>query len=136
MAILYLGESNYRYAKVNLRDGKWHHIAFVVSGPNQSDILSSKIWADGVIPPIGNNPATSTPSAPSGNVWIGANAFIGAMDQVIIHARALSPGEILRLYQDPYCGIADDSAGRYYSLPGLRPVRRIIDGSPFGGHYD
>jgi hypothetical protein len=101
--LIYLGPYNYRYfdagAWTTLKDGQWHHVAFVVPGAAQSDIEAAAMYLDGR-PVAAGVTTSSVPQA--GKTWLllginataGGQRFSGAMDEVMLFNRALTAGEI------------------------------------------
>jgi hypothetical protein len=90
-----------------LQPGVWHHIAVTATGPGED----KRIYIDGV------EVATSAPpgiafglvDAPLtfGFANYGAEHFTGRLDEVRLHARALSPAEILDLVLEDLIVFAD-----------------------------
>jgi hypothetical protein len=100
------------------------------------DISTCQLYIDGKLYGTAWQGLPSQPLDAPLYVGGGFGTWDGVIHIVRIYNRCVTAGDAIRLLVEPNCGIADDSPGRYYSLPGLRPNRRIIDGAPFGGHYD
>jgi hypothetical protein len=106
MPLIYLGPSNYRYfdagAWTTLKDGQWHHAAFVMPGSAQGDITRTAMYLDGRAVAAGAT-MSSSPQVGKTRLLIGINAttgqqrFAGALDEVMLFNRALTAGEIQRI---------------------------------------
>jgi prepilin-type N-terminal cleavage/methylation domain-containing protein len=95
--LLYLSASNFKYGVSDLRDDKWHHIVFVVTGSAAADITNDKIYIDGKIESSGSTSSSAVPTLPNGNLYIG-NAFTGYIDGVRIYSEALPTSQIQQQY--------------------------------------
>ena len=78
-----------------LNDGEWHHIAVV--NPDEN-LANTKLYVDGVLETISTSGAqttidTATLNGDSLDVIVGSN-FVGEMDDLVIHQRALRQFEI------------------------------------------
>lgn len=101
--LIYLGQYNYRYfdagAWTILKDGQWHHVAFVVPGSQAEDIALVAMYLDGQSVAAGAT-RSDGPQASKSRLLIGINSttgqqrFAGAMDEVMLFDRALTEGEI------------------------------------------
>lgn len=97
----------------NVRDGRWHHVAVVVV-PDATGLLHVKQYVDGR---LDGSPADDRPTSRSGDLakqdaidtlWLGCGPqdhpretfFIGALDELFVIDRALSPPEIVRLMHE------------------------------------
>ncbi len=108
--LMYLGQYNYRYfdasAWTTLKDGQWHHVAFVVPGAEAEDITGAAMYLDGRSVPAGTT-RSDGPQAVKTRLLIGINQatgkqrFAGAMDEVMLFDRALTAGEIQRIAFHP-----------------------------------
>lgn len=104
-ALIYLGSSNYRYfnhSPVDIDDGKWHHVVFVVTGNNQNDILNSKMYADGIQQIAGNTTNSGLPAVKN-LFYLGrraGNYFNGFIDEVKIYNTILTAREIQEHYAE------------------------------------
>lgn len=105
----------------NLRDGQWHHVA-IVCMPTSKDVMQVKQYVDGRL----DGSSTGAMSAARGRdktdepveaILLGRGAgsknregfFVGAMDELFVVDRALSPSEITSLMksnQPPDTGLA------------------------------
>ena len=95
--LIYLNGSNYRYSNFDLRDNKWHHIAFIVTGSAITDINNSKTYVDGNLNPLSLLNST-VPLLPSGNFLIGGGSYIGYIDGIRIYDAAVSASQIQQQY--------------------------------------
>jgi len=107
-------------------DGAWHTLAFVVD--NSADYLYT--YKDGIrIASAANTVAATT--ANSSAYYVGNNYgysadFVGQVAWLFIYNRALSAGEVARLYGEPFCmfqaalspGLLPAPAGQILSLAG------------------
>ena len=118
-SLAYLGGSNYRYfshAPVDVDDGAWHDLHFVVTGPAQADIASSSLYADGRAQTV----STTVQTDVRGTItvcYIGRVRTLywaGGLDRVRVWSRALLPSEVAWLAAEPYAMIADPSPRRYF----------------------
>lgn len=97
-AIIYLGGS-YRYflhSPVNIQDGDWHHIAFVIPSYDQAGIAASLMYADGQLQ---TPDATNTPNPPTARTLfqigrVATHWLPGHVDHVILYNRVLPPADI------------------------------------------
>jgi len=96
--LIYLNGSNYRYGRTDLRDDKWHHIVFVVTGGQISDIFNDKIYVDGKEERYYSTSSTQAPVLPTGNGWIGGGRFPGLMDEVKIYGVVFSVSRVRENY--------------------------------------
>ncbi|MDD5569459.1 MAG: prepilin-type N-terminal cleavage/methylation domain-containing protein [Candidatus Pacebacteria bacterium] len=99
--IIYLNNSNYRYGSTNAADGKWHHWYFGITGSGQADISTAKIYVDGKEETYGSTLANDSPTQPTGNVYIGSQAY-SSIDNVRIYDSIISSSNIEAIY---YCGL-------------------------------
>ena len=107
-AIIHMGASNYRYfyhSPVNIADGNWHHVAFVVPGNAINDIQNSKMYADGkeqtVWATYNAGEQNSKQICSIGRA--GSHYFNGNIGHVMIFNRVLTAAEIAQLYREPFC---------------------------------
>ncbi|OHB61523.1 MAG: hypothetical protein A2167_02765 [Planctomycetes bacterium RBG_13_46_10] len=107
-AIIHMGASNYRYfyhSPVNIADGNWHHVAFVVPGNAINDIQNSKMYADGkeqtVWATYNAGEQNSKQICSIGRA--GNHYFNGNIDHVMVFNRVLTASEIAQLYREPFC---------------------------------
>ncbi len=81
----------YVYGTTNVNDGEWHHVACVFSGSN---ILSAKLYVDGVLETVGASQTQSVNTNATTNMTIGYGFnntyFDGKIDEVRIWNAALS----------------------------------------------
>jgi hypothetical protein len=94
----------------NLRDGRWHHIAIVLT-PGARGVLQTKQYVDGRLDGTSVTAAfrgRSESSDQNESLFLGRSpgdkgregSFVGAMDELFVIDRALSPAEITRLMRD------------------------------------
>lgn len=94
----------------NLRDGRWHHIAVVLI-PMPNGRMQAKQYLDGRLEGSGFRPPPRHPlleSEASDTLWLGRGPgdrprealFTGALDELFIVDRPLSPSEIVRLMRE------------------------------------
>ena len=97
----------------SLRDGRWHHVA-VVFVPDLKGLLQAKQYVDGRLEGsttknLANRVlADSTKPETADTLWLGrspgdknkAGFFKGALDELFVIDRALSPAEIVRLMRE------------------------------------
>ncbi|NLH17154.1 MAG: LamG domain-containing protein [Phycisphaerae bacterium] len=105
--LIYLGQYNYRYfnagAWTTLKDGQWHHVAFVVPGSQAEDITLATMYLDGQSVAAGAT-RSDGPQAAKTRLLIGINSatgqqrFAGAMDEVMLFNRALTEEEVQTLF--------------------------------------
>ena len=104
------------YSTQTITNGQWYHIVATFD----SSSITQKIYIDGV--QNATQTTTGTMTANSDTLKIGYsqgtgasnNYFFGVIDDVRIYNRALSAGEVKRLYSEPFAGI-------------LSPVQRRIN---------
>jgi len=103
-SLIYLSGSNFRYFAhnpVNVDDGNWHHLVFIITGNGQNDIFNSKMYADGQEQDIFSTTNTTVTTAKIrldiGRA--GAAYFNGTIDEVMIFNRSLTAGEVTALYE-------------------------------------
>ncbi|OGH24993.1 MAG: hypothetical protein A3B47_02770 [Candidatus Levybacteria bacterium RIFCSPLOWO2_01_FULL_39_24] len=103
-SLIYLGAGNFKYFfhnPVNIADGNWHHLVFIVTGNGQNDIDNAKMYADGRIQIADTIAKTGLPNSKTGPLYIGffsgyyAN---GLIDDVRIYKQALTFSQIQQLY--------------------------------------
>jgi hypothetical protein len=83
----------------NLADGRWHHIAVVLSDDGSPDVSEVKLYADGKLEAVGSLLSCAVDTASDQNVKIGADSantlfFKGVIDDMRIYSRALTADEI------------------------------------------
>ena len=94
--LLYLNcctDDYYMYGTTDLRDNKWHYVAFVF---RNSDGLR-KIYVDGRDDSSSGPNNTSTPEGMNATFNLGSQV-IGSIDDVRVYNRALSAAEVQTLY--------------------------------------
>ena len=96
--LLYLNGSNYRYGRTDLRDSKWHHIVFVVTGGQINDILNDKIYVDGKEESYYATSNSQAPILPTGNGWMGGGKFPGLADGIRVYNKQLTSSRIREEY--------------------------------------
>lgn len=105
---------------INLRDGRWHHIAVVLSRGTEGH-LHAKQYVDGRLD--GTCSVLAAQESPVGKEGVdllflgrglgnrnGEGFFVGALDELFVIDRALSPMEVVRLMRDnqpPEIALAD-----------------------------
>lgn len=85
-------------------DSKWH--SFVVVVPTNSEVSTMLFYVDGILqtntssdyPDTLINTATNYPLQ-FGELWVANRSLTGALDDVRIYNRALSPNEVAQLYE-------------------------------------
>lgn len=89
-------DTSLSYAALGITAGNWYHIAFVVNDAEQTSSVYVNGVQKGVSPgyPVSYSPNTS-PLTLGGSSWDGY--FPGALDEMKIFNRALSPKEVLKL---------------------------------------
>lgn len=90
----------------NIRDGRWHHVA-IAFVPDASSVLQVKQYVDGRLDGVSSNNAHSSRAVEIAmdTLWLGCGPmdrtkdgfFVGALDELFVFERALSPSEIVRL---------------------------------------
>ncbi len=94
----------------SLRDGRWHHVA-VVLVPSPDGRLQARQYLDGRLEGNASRPPPKRASADAevaDTLWLGRSPgdkpkealFTGALDELFIIDRPLSPAEIVRLMRD------------------------------------
>jgi len=97
--LLYLNGSNYRYGRTDLRDSKWHHIVFVVTGDQINDILKDKIYVDGKEESYYATSNSQAPLLPTGSGWIGGGGkFSGLADEIRVYNKQLASSDVREKY--------------------------------------
>jgi prepilin-type N-terminal cleavage/methylation domain-containing protein len=96
--LIYLNSSSYRYGRTDLRDGKWHHIVFIVAGGEMNNILNAKIYIDGKEDSYYATTNTQVPIAPTGNGWMGGGNYPGLADGVRVYNKQLTISRIREEY--------------------------------------
>ncbi|MFA5249008.1 MAG: LamG-like jellyroll fold domain-containing protein [Candidatus Paceibacterota bacterium] len=96
--LIYLNGSSYRYGRTDLRDGKWHHIVFVVAGGEINNILNAKIYIDGKEESYYATSNTQAPIAPTGNGWMGGGSYPRLADGVRVYNKQLTISRIREEY--------------------------------------
>jgi hypothetical protein len=105
---------------VNLRDGRWHHIAIVLA-PESNGSIQAKQYVDGRLDGAGStraNARAKSNAEANDTIFLGRTPgdklregfFVGSLDELFVIDRALSPGEITRLIKDnqpPDIGLAN-----------------------------
>ena len=99
--IIYLNGDNFKYGNSDLRDDKWHHIVFIVTGSLATDINNDKIYVDGVIESVFSVNSASSAVLPNGNLTIGSN-YIGYIDGLRVYDTIMSTAQIKEQY---YAGL-------------------------------
>jgi hypothetical protein len=118
-SLIYLGELNYQYfnhAPVDVDDGSWHDLCFIITGGAQGDIANSALYADGRAQTRGTTNQTGTRDALS-YCYLGRRATFywkGGLDRIRVWNRALHPSEVAWLAAEPYSMIADPSPRRHF----------------------
>jgi hypothetical protein len=98
-ALIYLNGSNYRYGSTSTADGNWHHFVFVVTGTAAADILTSKIYVDGILETAGSTVSTDTPVAPTGAVYLVGSSTNPSYDEVAIYDYELDAARVLEHFE-------------------------------------
>lgn len=100
--IIILGGYNYRYFSatnpVNIYDGTYHHLLFIITGNGQNDILNSKMYADGKPQAIYSTENSGLPRTKLA-CFLGGKSFpclLGSVDEARLYNRILDTTEILR----------------------------------------
>ena len=97
----------------SLRDGRWHHVAIILV-PDLKGFLQAKQYVDGRLEGstaksfASRPPVEAQTSDTADTLWLGRSPgdrnkegfFKGAMDELFVIDRALSPAEIVRLMRD------------------------------------
>ena len=106
-AIIYLGASNYRYFNhdpVDLDNGDWHYVVFVVTGNGQNDIDNSKMYADGQELTVFKTFKTGLPESKT-HTYIGkygagewTHWLHGIIGELVVYNRVLSLPETIHNY--------------------------------------
>ncbi len=99
-----LVSNGYRVGRTDLRDNQWHHIAAVVPDDVSPDVWKTKLYIDGVeekYSTFRSKPINTT----NGSLAVGAsihqgNHFKGAIDDLRIYNKALSPAAIVDIIQE------------------------------------
>ena len=94
--LIYLHGNNYKYGTLDLRDNKWHHIVFVVTGSQTVDIDNAKIYVD--TKSDGTAPyKVDPPVVPSGVFYIGST-YVGYIDNLRIYNAVIATSKIQQSY--------------------------------------
>ena len=95
--------------------GSWACVGLTYDGSD------ARIYVDGLLKDTYGIGISGGLSTSTDNIRIGervdggtARGFDGQIDHVLIYDRALSSGEILKLYQDPFWGFRKNEAGVYH----------------------
>jgi len=101
--------NGYIRGTTDLGDGRWHHVAAVLSADNNTTVSDVKLYVDGVMElATCFNPDRLINTANTETVYIGAvqnnnvmmNYFVGVLDDIRIYDRALSLEDILHMAGD------------------------------------
>jgi prepilin-type N-terminal cleavage/methylation domain-containing protein len=95
--LLYLSGENYRYGTSILKDNKWHHMVFVVTGSLAADINNSKIYVDGKAESAGPPSVAIAPVLPNGSIVVGAE-YYGYIDGIRVYDVAMSAFQVQKNY--------------------------------------
>ena len=68
--IIYLGANNHRYfstsSPTEIFDDNWHHLTFVVTGNEQSDINNAQMYVDGIAQDVVGTTSSGPPATKTG----------------------------------------------------------------------
>jgi len=95
-------------------DGKWHFVAGTYDGATLRYYLDGKLDASAAY--TGSLPNNTNPLE-IGAYTAGASYFKGTMSGFRLLSRALTPGEIARIYADPWAGTLRRRPVRFYLPP-------------------